>query len=184
MLTITPTAIPAVKIIVPKWFDDPRGSFCETYNRARFFEHGITLDFVQDNQSWSAGKGTIRGLHFQSSPMPQDKLVRVLRGRIFDAAIDLRRSSPTYGRWVAEELSAENGRQLLILVGFAHGFCTLEPDTHVLYKVTNYYSSQADFGIAWDDPDLAIDWPVDRKNVVLSDKDREVTAIQIPAKLF
>src|SRR4029079_14047300 len=100
MLIITPTAIPSVKIIVPKSFDDSRGSFCETYNRARFFEHGITLEFVQDNQSWSAGKGTIRGLHFQSSPMAQDKLVRVLRGRIFDAALDLRRSSPTYGRRV------------------------------------------------------------------------------------
>jgi len=174
MLIITPTAIPAVKIIVPKSFADPRGSFCETYNRARFFEHGITLEFVQDNQSSSAGRGTIRGLHFQSPPMAQDKLVRVLRGRIFDAAIDLRRSSPTYGRWVAEELSAENGRQLLIPVGFAHGFCTLEPDTHVLYKVTNYYSPETDLGIAWDDRDLAIDWPIDRKNVVLSDKDAKL----------
>jgi dTDP-4-dehydrorhamnose 3,5-epimerase len=174
MLIITPTAIPAVKIIVPKSFDDPRGNFCETYNRARFFEHGIALDFVQDNQSWSTEKGTIRGLHFQSSPMAQDKLVRVLRGRIFDVAIDLRRSSPTYGRWVAEELSAENGRQVLIPIGFAHGFCTLEPDTRVLYKVTNYYSPEADFGIAWNDPDLAIEWPIDRGNVVLSDKDAKL----------
>ena len=184
MLTITPTAIPAVKIIVPKSFDDSRGSFCETYNRARFFEHGITLEFVQDNQSWSAGKGTIRGLHFQSSPMAQDKLVRVLRGRIFDAAIDLRRSSPTYGRWVAEELSAENGRQLLIPVGFAHGFCTLEPDTCVLYKVTNYYSREAEIGIAWDDPDLAIDWPIDRRNVVLSDKDAKLPPFKSLPKYF
>lgn len=178
MLIITPTAIPAVKIIVPKSFDDPRGSFCETYNRARFFEHGIELEFVQDNQSWSVGKGTIRGLHFQSAPMAQGKLVRVLRGRIFDVAIDLRRASPTYGRWVADELSAENGRQFLIPVGFAHGFCTLEPDTHVLYKVTNYYSPEADLGIAWDDPDLAIDWPIDRGNVVLSDKDAKLPAFK------
>jgi len=184
MLIVTPTAIPAVKIIVPKSFDDSRGSFCETYNRARFFEHGITLEFVQDNQSWSAGKGTIRGLHFQSSPMAQDKLVRVLRGRIFDAAIDLRRSSPTYGGWVAEELSAENGRQLLIPVGFAHGFCTLEPDTHVLYKATNYYSPQAEVGIAWDDPDLAIDWPIDRENVVLSDKDAKLPPFRSLPKYF
>ena len=114
-------------LMSPKTFGDSRGSFCEVYNRKRFFEQGITLEFVQDNQSWSALKGTVRGLHFQGSPMAQDKLIWVPRGRIFDVAIDLRGSSPTCGRWVSEELSAENGRQLLIPVGFAHGFCTLEP---------------------------------------------------------
>lgn len=184
MLTITPTAIPAVMVIVPKSFNDHRGSFCETYNRAEFFERGITQEFVQDNQSRSAAKGTVRGLHFQSPPMAQDKLVRVLRGRIFDVAVDLRRSSPSYGRWVAEELSAENGRQLLIPIGFAHGFCTLEPDTHVLYKVTSYYSPQADFGIAWDDPDLAIDWPVPRSEVVLSDKDANLPLLKALPNYF
>jgi dTDP-4-dehydrorhamnose 3,5-epimerase len=171
MLTVVPTSIEAVKIITPKSFQDSRGVFCETYNRQRFFEHGVELDFVQDNQSSSAGIGTIRGLHFQSNPAAQDKLVRVLRGSIFDVAVDLRRTSPTYGKWVAEELSADNGKQLLVPIGFAHGFCTLEPDTHVLYKVTAYYSPANDLGIAWDDPDLAIDWPIPPGKAILSDKD-------------
>jgi dTDP-4-dehydrorhamnose 3,5-epimerase len=171
MLTVTPTAIEAVKVIVPKGFGDSRGVFSETWNRNRFREHGLDLDFVQDNQSSSTEVGTIRGLHFQSHPAAQDKLVRVLRGRILDVAVDMRRSSPTYGKWVAEELSAENAKQLLVPVGFAHGFCTLEPDTHVLYKVTGYYSPQNDCGVAWNDPDLAIDWPVAPGKAVLSDKD-------------
>lgn len=171
MLTVTPTAIEAVKVIVPKGFADSRGVFCETYNHKRFVDYGIALDFVQDNQSSSREPGTIRGLHFQSHPVAQDKLVRVLSGRILDVAVDLRRSSPSYGRWVAEELSAENGKQLLVPVGFAHGFCTLEPETLVLYKVTGYYSPPHDLGIAWNDPDLAIDWPVAPDKVVLSDKD-------------
>jgi dTDP-4-dehydrorhamnose 3,5-epimerase len=174
MLTIKPTAIPAVKILVPKSFGDSRGNFCEVYNRKRFVEHGITQDFVQDNQSWSAANGTVRGLHFQRPPMAQDKLVWVPHGRIFDVAVDLRRSSPTFGSWVGEELSAENGWQLLIPAGFAHGFCTLERDTHVFYKVTSYYSSQYDLGIAWDDPDLSIDWPVGQNEAILSDKDAKL----------
>jgi dTDP-4-dehydrorhamnose 3,5-epimerase len=171
MLTVVPTSIEAVKIVTPKSFQDSRGVFCETYNRQRFFEHGVELDFVQDNQSLSAEIGTIRGLHFQSNPAAQDKLVRVLRGSIFDVAVDLRRASPTYGKWVAERLSADNGKQLLVPVGFAHGFCTLEPDTHVLYKVTGYYSPANDLGIAWDDPDLAIDWPIPPGKAILSEKD-------------
>jgi dTDP-4-dehydrorhamnose 3,5-epimerase len=171
MLTVVPTSIEAVKIITPKSFQDSRGVFCETYNRQRFFEHGVELDFVQDNQSSSVEIGTIRGLHFQSNPAAQDKLVRVLRGSIFDVAVDLRRTSPTYGKWVAEKLSADNGKQLLVPVGFAHGFCTLEPDTHVLYKVTAYYSPANDLGIAWDDPDLAIDWPIPPGKAILSEKD-------------
>jgi dTDP-4-dehydrorhamnose 3,5-epimerase len=171
VLTVTPTAIDAVKVITPKNFPDARGVFCETYNHRRFVEHGVAFDFVQDNQSSSRETGTIRGLHFQSHPAAQDKLVRVVRGRILDVAVDLRRASPSYGQWVAEELSAENGKQLLVPVGFAHGFCTLEPDTEVVYKVTQHYSPAHDFGVAWDDPDLAIDWPVDRDQVVLSDKD-------------
>ncbi len=172
MLEITSTAIPDVKVLLPKAFGDGRGTFSETYNAARLAEHGITLSFVQDNQSWSALVGTIRGLHFQSPPKAQDKLVRVIRGRILDVAVDLRRTSPTYGKWVAEELSGQNRKQVLVPVGFAHGFCTLEPDTEVLYKVTDFYSPANDFGIAWDDPDLAISWPVARDKVVLSEKDK------------
>jgi dTDP-4-dehydrorhamnose 3,5-epimerase len=171
MLTVVPTSIDAVKIITPKSFQDSRGVFCEAYNRQRFFEHGVALDFVQDNQSSSAEIGTIRGLHFQSNPAAQDKLVRVLRGSIFDVAVDLRRASPTYGKWVAEKLSADNGKQLLVPVGFAHGFCTLESDTHVLYKVTAHYSPANDLGVAWDDPDLAIDWPIPLGKAILSEKD-------------
>jgi dTDP-4-dehydrorhamnose 3,5-epimerase len=171
MLTVTSTAIEAVKIVTPKSFADSRGVFCETYNRNRFFEHGIALEFIQDNHSSSVETGTIRGLHFQSPPAAQDKLIRVLRGSILDVAVDLRRSSPTYGKWTAEKLSATDGKQLLVPVGFAHGFCTLEPDTHVLYKVTAYYSPANDLGIAWDDPDLAIDWPVKPGKAILSEKD-------------
>jgi dTDP-4-dehydrorhamnose 3,5-epimerase len=182
MLEVTPTAIPDVKVLLPKAFGDARGTFCETYNAARFAEHGITLNFVQDNQSWSAPAGTVRGLHFQSPPKAQDKLVRVIRGRILDVAVDLRRESKTYGKWVAEELSAQNRRQLLVPVGFAHGFCTLEPDTEVLYKVTEFYSPANDLGIAWDDPDLAITWPVAKDRIVLSEKDARQPAFKsLPA---
>ena len=173
MLDIEPTAIPDVKIIQTKRFGDERGFFSEVYNRQRYAEKGIDLEFVQDNHSWSAKPGTVRGLHFQSPPFAQDKLVRVTRGRILDLAVDLRRSSPTYACHVAVELSAENWRQLLVPVGFAHGFCTLEPDTEVLYKVTGYYSAAHDHGLAWDDPELAIDWPVATKAAVVSDKDRQ-----------
>ncbi len=171
MLTVTSTAIEAVKIVTPKSFADSRGAFCETYNRSRFFEHGIPFEFVQDNHSSSVEAGTIRGLHFQSPPAAQGKLIRVLRGSILDVAVDLRRSSPTYGKWTAETLSAADGRQLLVPIGFAHGFCTLEPDTHVLYKVTAYYSPANDLGIAWDDPDLAIDWRVQPGKAILSERD-------------
>jgi dTDP-4-dehydrorhamnose 3,5-epimerase len=178
MLKVVSTNIDAVKIVTPKSFADARGEFCETYNRRRFFENGITLDFVQDNHSSSALPGTVRGLHFQSHPFAQDKLVRVLRGRIVDVAVDLRRSSPTYGKWVAEELSADDGKQLLVPVGFAHGFCTLEPDTHVMYKVTSYYSPANDLGIAWNDPDVAIDWPIAAGEAVLSEKDMRLPAFR------
>lgn len=176
MLTVTSTAIAGIKLITPKAFSDSRGVFCETYNRERFFQNGIALEFVQDNQSSSVQKGTVRGLHFQSHPAAQDKLVRVLRGRILDVAVDLRRSSPTYGKWVAEELSAENGKQMLVPVGFAHGFCSLEADSQVFYKVTRHYSPSHDLGIAWNDPDLSIDWPTE--NAVLSDKDARLPAFK------
>jgi dTDP-4-dehydrorhamnose 3,5-epimerase len=171
VLSVEPTAIPEVKIVTPKRIGDHRGYFSETYNRKRFAEAGIAVDFVQDNQSLSAAVGTI-----------QDKLVRTLRGRILDVAVDLRRSSPTFGRHVAVELSAENGRQLLVPVGFAHGFCTLEPDTEIHYKVSAYYSAAHDHGLAWDDPDLAIAWPVDAASATLSDKDRRQPRLaELPA---
>lgn len=172
MLSVEATAIPDVKIITPKKFGDHRGFFSETYNRRAYSEAGIDLDFVQDNHSLSAAVGTLRGLHFQSPPFAQDKLVRVLRGRVLDVAVDIRRSSPTFGRHVAVELSAENWRQLLIPVGFAHGFVTLEPDTEFIYKVTNYYSAAHDLGIAFDDPALGIDWGLAPAAAILSDKDR------------
>ena len=178
MLTVTSTAIDAVKVVTPKLIADCRGAFCETYNQERFAEHGVMPNFVQDNQSVSAAIGTIRGLHFQSHPAAQDKLVRVLKGRILDVAVDLRRSSPTYGKWVAEEVSAENRKQIFIPAGFAHGFCTLEIDTHVFYKVSAFYSPPNDFGVAWDDPDLGIDWPVAPSKAVLSDKDSRMPAFK------
>ncbi len=173
MLEIEPTAIPDVRILTPKRFDDGRGFFSEVYNRRRFENAGLKLDFVQDNHSLSTKVGTIRGLHFQAPPFAQDKLVRVVRGRILDVAVNLRRSSATFGQHVAVELSAENWHQLLVPVGFAHGFCTLEPDTEVLYKVTAYYSAAHDRGLAFDDPALAIEWPVAPAEAVVSDKDRQ-----------
>jgi len=172
MITLEKTEIPEVQVIVPWRHGDHRGFFSEVYNRKRFSEVGIDLDFVQDNHSLSAEVGTIRGLHFQSPPFAQDKLVRVTRGRILDVAVDIRRSSLTYGQHVAVELSAQNWRQLLVPIGFAHGFCTLEPDTEVIYKVSGYYSAEHDHGLAFDDPALAIPWPVDPNAAVLSDKDR------------
>ncbi len=167
------TAIEAVKIITPKKFGDHRGFFSEVYSRKAWAEAGLDLEFVQDNHSFSVEVGVIRGLHFQTAPFAQDKLVRVAKGRVLDVAVDLRRSSPTFGKHVAVELSAANWRQLLVPIGFAHGFCTLEPDTEVLYKTTNVYSPANDRGLAFDDPALGIDWRIDLSKAVLSDKDRK-----------
>lgn len=173
MLSVEETAIPAVKIITPKKFGDHRGFFSETWSRKAFTEAGLDLDFIQDNQSLSAAVGTLRGLHFQSPPFAQDKLVRVTRGRVLDVAVDIRASSPTFGKHVAVELSAENWRQLLVPVGFAHGFVTLEPDTEVLYKVTAPYAPENDHGLAFNDPALGIDWKLPLSELTLSDKDRK-----------
>jgi len=173
MLEIQPTAIPDIKILIPKRFSDHRGVFSETYNRQRFFEAGITEEFVQDNYSLSVEAGTVRGLHFQSAPFAQVKLVRVTRGRILDVVVDIRRSSATYGKHIALELSAEDGRQLLIPVGFAHGFCTLEPYTETQYKVSAYYSAAHDHGLAFNDPELGIAWPREADRAIVSDKDRK-----------
>lgn len=147
-----------VRLIRPKRFEDARGWFCETYSTGAFARLGIPDVFVQDNHSLSRPVGTVRGLHFQTPPAGQAKLVRCVRGRILDVAVDVRAGSPTYGRWVAAELSAENGHQLFVPVGFAHGFATLEPDTEVAYKVSALYAPACDGGIRWDDPALGIDW--------------------------
>lgn len=164
--------IPAVKIVTPKKHGDARGFFSEVYNQNEWRRAGLEYAFVQDNYSFSAAAGTLRGLHFQTPPFAQDKLVRCGRGRILDVAVDIRRSSPTFGRHVAVELSAANWRQLLVPIGFAHAFLTLEPDCEVLYKTTALYSAANDCGLAWDDPDLAISWPLPPGGPTLSDKDR------------
>lgn len=171
-MRIESTEIAAVKILTPKRHGDARGWFAETWKREALVEAGTAIDFVQDNESLSAETGTLRGLHFQSPPFAQDKLVRVVRGRILDVAVDIRRQSPTYGRHIAVELSAEDGRQLLVPVGFAHGFVTLEPDTQVLYKVSAPYAPAHDHGLAFDDPALGIAWPFPPERLILSDKDR------------
>lgn len=153
-------SIDGVKLIRPRRIPDPRGYFVETWNSRAFAEAGIDVAFGQDNASFSAKRGTIRGLHFQKPPMAQAKLVRVVRGSIFDVAVDIRRASSTFGRHVAATLTAAGGEQLYIPVGFAHGFCTLEADTEVAYKISGFYSPEHDTGIAWNDPDLGIDWPL------------------------
>lgn len=184
MLHVEKTAIPDVKIITAKKFGDQRGFFSEVYNRKSFAEAGIDLEFVQDNHAFSADRGTLRGLHFQSAPFGQDKLVRVARGRVLDVAVDLRHASPTFGRHVAVELSAENWRQILVPIGFAHGYLTLEPDTEVLYKVTNFYAPAHDHGLAFDDPALGIDWGIAASELILSDKDRKHPTLAALPKYF
>jgi dTDP-4-dehydrorhamnose 3,5-epimerase len=171
-MMIEPTTLPDVKLVTPKRFGDARGWFAEVYKQSAFEAAGLVVNFVQDNHSMSAQVGTIRGLHFQLPPFAQAKLVRVVRGRILDVAVDVRRSSPTFGQHVAIELSADAGQALFIPVGFAHGFCTLAPDTEVEYKVSAPYAPTHDHGLAWDDPALDIPWPVDAKAAILSDKDR------------
>lgn len=157
--------------IVPKRFGDARGFFSETYNASMFADRGIDLLFVQDNHSYSAQPGVVRGLHYQLPPRAQDKLLRVVRGRLFDVAVDIRRSSPTFGKWVGLEISAEKGNQILIPKGFAHGFLTLEPDTEVIYKVTDTYSPEHDRSIRFDDAAIGIAWPGIEGGLQLSDKD-------------
>lgn len=171
-LDVEQLAIPGVKLIRVSKFGDARGFFSETYNATAFAEAGIAVSFVQDNQSLSAPAGTVRGLHAQRPPFAQDKLVRVTRGRIWDVAVDVRPGSPTFGRWTGAEISAEAWNQIFIPAGFLHGFCTLEPDTEVHYKVSNVYSAGQEFGVRWNDPDLNIGWPVADDKAVLSDKDR------------
>ncbi len=176
-MKVVGTAIPDVKLITALKHGDHRGFFSETYNKLALAEAGIELDFVQDNHSFSVEQGTVRGLHFQGPPFAQAKLVRVARGAILDVAVDIRTGSPTYGRHVLTTLSVDNWHQVYVPVGFAHGFCTLAPDTEVIYKVANYYSPDQDRGLLWCDPALAIDWPVAEADAVVSDKDRKHPAL-------
>lgn len=171
-MEIERTAIPDVLVLRPKRHGDHRGFFSETYSRPAWAAAGIDIDFVQDNHAYSAAKGTVRGLHFQTAPFAQTKLIRVARGAILDVAVDIRRGSPTYGRHVAVRIDAESWNQILIPVGFAHGLCTLTDDVEVLYKVSASYAPDHDKGVAWDDPDLGIDWPVRAEDAILSAKDR------------
>ena len=161
-----------VKVFVPVRHGDRRGFFSEVYNRRVLEAAGVAVEFVQDNHSLSAERGTVRGLHFQVPPFAQAKLVRAVRGSVFDVALDIRRGSPTFGRHVSVILSAAEGNQVFVPAGFAHGLMTLEADTEVLYKVSDYYAPDHDRGILWNDPALGIDWPIAPPEAVLSEKDR------------
>jgi dTDP-4-dehydrorhamnose 3,5-epimerase len=176
METLT-TSIPGLLVLRLPRRDDSRGFFAETYRRSWMEERSLPADWVQDNHSLSRHRGTVRGLHFQVPPRAQAKLVRVVAGSVFDVAVDLRRRSPAFGRHASFELSAANGDQLLVPVGLAHGFCTLEDHTEVLYKVTDYYSPDCDRGLRWDDPALGIPWPVGASDAVLSTRDRQHPAL-------
>lgn len=170
--------IEGILLIEPKRHHDMRGFFCETYNAAELQDHGIEVQFVQDNLSLSTGAETVRGLHFQSPPFAQSKLVRVVRGAIFDVAVDIRKGSPTFGKHIAVELSAENALQLFIPEGFAHGFATLRPLTEIAYKVSAPYSHDHDHGIFWDDPSLRIRWPISTDKAILSPKDASLPVLR------
>jgi dTDP-4-dehydrorhamnose 3,5-epimerase len=171
-MQVIPTEIPDVWEIRPVRHHDARGFFSEIFRESVLRKNGIAVTFVQENHSLSMDRGIIRGLHFQIPPASQAKLVRVAVGSIFDVVVDIRQGSPSYGRYIALILSAAQGNQLFVPEGFAHGFCTLEPDTEVVYKASHYYSRAHDFGLAWDDRDLAIKWPVSRDRVLLSARDR------------
>jgi dTDP-4-dehydrorhamnose 3,5-epimerase len=170
-MDIRATALPDVKVLTPRRFGDARGYFCEVWHGPRMAGLGFDVAFLQDNESLSATQGTLRGLHYQAPPFAQTKLVRVARGAIIDVAVDARKGSPDYGRWVAEEISAENGAQFFVPRGFLHGFVTLAPDTLVLYKVDNVYDRDSDGGVLWNDPDIGVDWGIDPAAAILSDKD-------------
>lgn len=170
-MKIAETALPGVLIITPARHGDARGFFSESWNRERLAKAGIDIDFVQDNHSMSAQSGTVRGLHFQSPPHAQDKLVRCGRGCLFDVAVDIRRGSPSYGKWVGVELSFENGHQLLVPKGFLHGFITRTADTEIIYKCSDHYAPDCDGAVRFDDPEIGIDWGLGNTAPLLSDKD-------------
>ena len=173
-MNVTETALPGVLLLEPRRFGDERGFFSESWNRRTLSQHGIEFDFVQDNHSMSSAAGTLRGLHFQAPPSAQAKLVRCGRGALFDVAVDIRKGSPTYGKWVGYDLTFENGLQLLIPEGFLHGFVTRAPDTEIIYKCNNYYDAEADGAVAWDS--CGIDWAFDGAPV-LSAKDAAAPAL-------
>jgi dTDP-4-dehydrorhamnose 3,5-epimerase len=172
------TSLNLPRIIVPKRYVDERGWFSETFHKQRLHTVGITCRFVQDNQSCSKRTGTLRGLHFQVPPAAQAKLVTVLRGRILDVAVDVRRGSPTFGKYVSTELSSASGHQVYIPIGFAHGFLTLEDDVVVMYKTSDYYAPAHDSGIRWNDPDIAFPWPLKDTEIITSDKDRRLPVLK------
>ena len=172
----TETEFKGVFVLEPQVFGDARGWFMESWSQRKMHDAGIDVQFVQDNQSFSAQKGTLRGLHYQLNPMCQAKLLRCTRGKIFDVAVDIRKGSPQYGKWVGVELSAENKKQLFIPRGFAHGFITLTDDVEVQYKADNYYAPECDGNIRWDDPDIGVEWPL--KPVILSEKDSKAPLLK------
>lgn len=175
-MNVTETALPGVLLLEPRRFADDRGWFSEVWSQRTLEAAGLSFDWVQDNHSHSVELGTVRGLHYQAPPMVQTKLVRVARGAVLDVAVDVRRGSPTWGQWVAEELSEENGRQLLVPKGFLHGFVTMTSGTDVLYKVDAFYSGEHDGGVRFDDPDLGVDWGIDPSAAILSSKDEKAPA--------
>lgn len=172
----TETELKGVFVLEPQVFGDARGWFMESWSQRKMHDAGIDVQFVQDNQSFSAQKGTLRGLHYQLNSMCQAKLLRCTRGKIFDVAVDIRKGSPQYGKWVGVELSAENKKQLFIPRGFAHGFITLTDDVEVQYKADNYYAPECDGNIRWDDPDIGVEWPL--KPVILSEKDSKAPLLK------
>jgi dTDP-4-dehydrorhamnose 3,5-epimerase len=170
------TKLKGVRLIKPQVFGDQRGFFMEAYSKKKFQEAGIETEFVQDNHSKSEKKGVLRGLHFQNPPYDQAKLVRVVKGAVFDVIVDLRKNSPTFGKWEGFELSEKNFLMLYVPKGFAHGFCALQPETEFLYKVDNFYHPESENGIIWNDPVLAVDWPVEKP--ILSEKDQKMTTFE------
>jgi dTDP-4-dehydrorhamnose 3,5-epimerase len=183
-MDVRPTQIPDVKLLVLRKHGDARGFFSETYNRRDFAALGIGLEFVQDNQALSGPAGTVRGLHYQLAPAAQSKLVRVTRGRIFDVAVDIRRGSPSFGKFASSELSADEWNQLYIPAGFAHGYCTLTADTEVIYKVSDYYTPVHERAIRWNDPAIGIPWPIGEAAAIISDRDRRSPHLAQQPDLF
>ncbi|WP_116132942.1 dTDP-4-dehydrorhamnose 3,5-epimerase [Tropicimonas sp. IMCC34043] len=177
-MLIEETALPGLLVLTPKRFGDDRGFFSETYNRDALRDAGIDITFVQDNHSLSEHAGTVRGLHFQAPPRAQDKLVRCGRGCLFDVAVDIRKGSPSYGKWFGVELTFENGKQLLVPAGFAHGFVTRAPDTEIIYKCSDTYAPETEGAVRFDDPDIGIDWGLDGIEPRLSGKDAEAPLLK------